>query len=122
MPTEPTEPGEPGDHIDYRFSLANERTFLAWNRTALALVAGGLAVVQLLHRVEPDSLRRALGVPVVLLGGVVSFLSFSRWEHNERAMQEDRALPGSILPRLLTVGVGIGAVLALVLVVFAEVS
>lgn len=109
-------------HIDYRFSLANERTFLAWNRTALALIAGGLAVVQLLHRVEPDSLRRALGVPVVLLGGVVGLLSFSRWEHNERAMQADQPLPGSILPRLLTGGVAIGALLALVLVVFAEVS
>lgn len=125
MPDE-DEPDRAGDehvsHIDYRFSLANERTFLAWNRTALALIAGGLAVVQLLDRVEPLSLRRALGVPVVLLGGIVGTLSFSRWERNERAMQEDRPLPGSILPRLLTIGVSIGALLALALVLFADVT
>ncbi len=30
-----------------RFTLANRRTFLAWSRTALALVAAGLASVQL---------------------------------------------------------------------------
>jgi hypothetical protein len=29
---------------DYRFTFANERTFLAWIRTALALIAGGVAV------------------------------------------------------------------------------
>lgn len=33
---------------DPRVSFANERTFLAWNRTALALIAGRLAVSQLL--------------------------------------------------------------------------
>jgi putative membrane protein len=33
---------------DYRFSLANERTFLAWIRTALALVAGGVAAAKAL--------------------------------------------------------------------------
>lgn len=109
-------------HIDYRFSLANERTFLAWNRTALALMAGGLAVVQLLDRVESETLRRALGVPVVLLGGVVAALSYSRWDRNERAMQADEPLPTSILPRLLSVGVGVGAVLALVVVLFAELA
>jgi putative membrane protein len=112
----------PPPHIDYRFSLANERTFLAWNRTALALVAGGLAVVQLLDEVEPEGLRRALGVPMVLLGGLIAALSFSRWERNERAMNEDRSLPRSILPRLLAVGVTAGALIAIVLVLVADVG
>lgn len=117
-----TPPDEDRRHIDYRFSLANERTFLAWNRTALALVAGGLAVVQLLDAVESPTLRRALGVPMVVLGGVIAALSFSRWERNEEAMHEDRALPASLLPRLLAVGVTVGGVIALVLVLVADVG
>lgn len=112
---------EPEPHIDYRFSLANERTFLAWNRTALALVAGGLAVVQLLDEVEPAGLRRALGVPMVLLGGLLAALSFTRWERNEQAMHDDRALPSSLLPRLLALGVTVGGVIALVMVLVADV-
>ena len=111
----------PEPHIDYRFSLANERTFLAWNRTALALVAGGLAVVQLLDEVEPAALRRALGIPMVLLGGLLAALSYSRWERNERAMNDDRALPMSLLPRLLALGVTAGGVIALVMVLVADV-
>ena len=122
------EPGPSGrlseepEHIDYRFSLANERTFLAWNRTALSLVAGGLAVVQLLDKVDPPALRRALGVPIVLLGGLLAALSFSRWERNEAAMREDRALPRSILPRLLALGVTAGGVAAVVMVLVADVG
>ena len=43
------QPGATGDtEPDVRFTLANERTFLAWNRTALALVVAGLGIVQLL--------------------------------------------------------------------------
>jgi putative membrane protein len=113
---------EPEQHIDYRFSLANERTFLAWNRTALALVAGGLAVVQLLDEVEPAALRRALGIPLVLLGGLLAALSFSRWAGNERAMEDDRPLPRSLLPLLLAAGVTAGGVIALVMVLVADVG
>ncbi|HEX4905820.1 MAG TPA: DUF202 domain-containing protein [Acidimicrobiales bacterium] len=110
------------EHIDYRFSLANERTFLAWNRTALSLVAGGLAVVQLLDAVDPPALRRVLGVPIVLLGGLLAALSFSRWERNEEAMRADRALPRSILPRLLAVGVTAGGLAAVVMVLVADIG
>ena len=112
----------PEDHIDYRFSLANERTFLAWIRTALALIAGGLAIVQLLDEVEPAALRRALGIPLVLLGGLLSALSFFRWQRNERAMHADDALPRSVVPLLLAVGATIGGVLALVMVLVSDVG
>ena len=112
----------PQEHIDYRFSLANERTFLAWIRTALALIAGGLAIVQLLDEVEPASLRRALGVPLVLLGGLLGALSFFRWQRNERAMHASEPLPRSIVPALLAVGATVGGLLALVMVLLAEVE
>lgn len=114
------EPESGGPHIDYRFSLANERTFLAWNRTALSLVAGGLAIVQLLDNVDPPALRRVLGIPFVLLGGLLAALSFSRWERNELAMRADRSLPRSILPRLLALGVTAGGVAAVVMVLVAD--
>ncbi|MEU1021518.1 DUF202 domain-containing protein, partial [Streptomyces sp. NPDC005904] len=59
---------EEGDTPDYRFSLANERTFLAWLRTALALIGGGFAVDQFL----PD-LRRGwrIGLALALLAAGV---------------------------------------------------
>jgi len=45
-----SERGPDGDaefEPDYRFTLANERTFLAWQRTALGLLAAAVAVVHL---------------------------------------------------------------------------
>ena len=42
-----------GTEPDPRFTLANERTFLAWIRTALALIAGGVALEALALTVEP---------------------------------------------------------------------
>lgn len=109
-----------GSDPDYRFSLANERTFLAWNRTALALLAGGLAVVHLLPELDP-TVRRLLGVPPVALGGVLGGLSYFRWEANERAMRRGERLPTSVAPRLLAVAVALGAVVVGALVLLAPV-
>jgi putative membrane protein len=107
-----------GTDPDYRFSLANERTFLAWNRTALALLAGGLAVVHLLPEIEPW-IRRLLGVPPVILGGLIGALSYQRWEANERAMRRGERLPTSVAPRLLALAVALGAVVIVALVLLA---
>ena len=57
---------------DYRFTLANERTFLAWLRTSLALIAAGVAVVQLVPEFGIDGARRAVGMVLVGLGILVS--------------------------------------------------
>ena len=59
---------------DYRFTLANERTFLAWIRTALALIAGGVAVVQLVPAFGVPGVRHALGVLLTAGGGVLAAL------------------------------------------------
>jgi putative membrane protein len=103
------------ERVDARFSLANERTFLAWNRTSLALIAGGLAVTQLLPRFDIPGARRALGLPLIAIGGVVAWLSYARWEAVERAIEADEPLPPSWLPRILSATVVIGAVIAGVL-------
>jgi putative membrane protein len=112
--------GESDEEPDARFSLANERTFLAWNRTALALIAGGLAITQILPPFSIAGARRALGIPFIVLGGVIAFTSYARWEANERAMRAGRPLPPSILPRVLAFGVGAGAIVAGLLALFAR--
>ena len=105
-----------GEDPDPRFTFANERTFLAWNRTALALVVTGLAVVQFLkHGVE--AARLAVAVPMIGLGAVIAFMSLTRWEARERAMRLKRPLPNTRLPAVVAAGVGIVAVLAAILAI-----
>ncbi|KNE80404.1 MULTISPECIES: YidH family protein [Streptomyces] len=93
-----------GETPDYRFSLANERTFLAWLRTALALVGGGFAVAQFL----PD-LHRSVraGVAVVLLvgGALVAARAVNHWVRVELAMRRGEDLPSTRFPALLAAGV-----------------
>ncbi|MFJ4471427.1 YidH family protein [Streptomyces sp. NPDC089424] len=108
---------EEGDTPDYRFSLANERTFLAWLRTALALIGGGFAVDQFL----PD-LRWGwrVGLALALLGAGVlcSLRAVNHWMRCERAMRRGEDLPESRFPALLSVVVAVVA-LAMVVVVLA---
>lgn len=101
--------------IDARFSYANERTFLAWNRTALASVTAGLAVTQLLPAFSVPGGRGMIGIPLIALGVVLALGSLRQWQANERAMEEGRHLPPSMLPVLVAVVIGATAVVALVL-------
>jgi len=107
---------EVGTDPDPRFTLANERTFLAWVRTGLALSAAGLAAVEFLSS-QREAVRLAIGLPLILLGALTAFASHGRWEANERAMRLGRPLPLSRLPRVLALGVGLVAVAAIVLAV-----
>jgi putative membrane protein len=86
---------------DPRFTMANERTFLAWNRTALALVAAGLAVEQFLE--TGRTARLALAIPLIVLGAVVAGSSYSRWRSNQAAMERGEPLPPSRMPLLIAV-------------------
>jgi len=105
---------EVGEDPDPRFTLANERTFLAFIRTSLALLAAGLAVGELL-RSRPEVQRLALGVPLVVLAAAVALTSFGRWERTERALRLGRPLPYPSIFRIVGVGVGLIAVFAVVL-------
>jgi putative membrane protein len=86
---------------DYRFTLANERTFLAWLRTALALLAAGVAVVQLLPEFGIEGARRTVGVVSVALGIAVAVAAIRRWRLVQDAMERDEPLPPTRMPLLL---------------------
>ncbi|HXV94204.1 MAG TPA: DUF202 domain-containing protein [Pseudonocardia sp.] len=105
---------ETGPDPDYRFTLANERTFLAWIRTALALVAGGIAVVQLVPEFAFPGARYVLGVVLAGGGGVLALLAVRRWRRVQVAMQRDEDLPATRIPALL--GIFLAALTVLVLV------
>jgi putative membrane protein len=107
-----------GTTPDYRFSLANERTFLAWIRTSLALLGGGLAVAQLLPPFAVPHLREIIAVALMVLGGAGSLRAVDHWIRTEKAMRLGQDLPPSRFPALLAVAVGVGA-LALVIVVLS---
>lgn len=107
---------------DYRFSLANERTFLAWVRTGLALVAGGLAVAQFLPELRVTHLREVLAVVLLVFGGAVALRALNHWIRCERAMRLGQDLPESRFPAVLAVAVGLGAVLLVVVVVVESVG
>jgi putative membrane protein len=102
-----------GDEPDPRFTLANERTFLAWVRTSLAMLAGGVAL-HALTTPGPHGLRTVLAVGLVLLGAVVGVASFVRWARVERAMRLHQPLPSFGLGVVMTVALAVVAVMLVV--------
>jgi putative membrane protein len=115
---EGVDPEASGHPIDVRFSYANERTFLAWNRTALALIATGVAATQLLPKFDVTFGRRLLGLPLIALGALIALTSYSHWQANERAMRDRKPLVPSPIPLILSIGIGVIAVIAVILAVF----
>ena len=106
-----------GEDPDYRFTLANERTFLAWIRTALALLAGGVAVVTVLPDFGPEGSRRLVGLLLMAFAAGVAAASYVRWERSERAMRLGQGLPPTSMTRAVAGGVTVVAAVVLVLVV-----
>ena len=110
-------PGDDGTEPDPRFTFANERTFLAWSRTALALVVAGLGIVQLLPPFPGVPWgRHALGVPLIVFGAVVAVTAYREWTRNQWAMRHEQPLPRSVMPRLLTAVITVIGVIAAVVV------
>lgn len=110
-----------GTEPDARFTFANERTFLAWHRTALALIVAGLAIVQLLppFPAVPGG-RRLLAVPLIALGGVLSVGSYLEWVRHQRALRHGTPLGTSLLPRILALTITALALAAVVLSVLSR--
>lgn len=107
----------PGEDPDYRFSLANERTFLAWIRTALALLAGGVALVSVVPDFGPRWLKHAAGAVLLLLSATLSLMAYRRWRLTEDALRTGQSLPSPRLLRVLSAGLVVVAVAVFALLV-----
>jgi putative membrane protein len=114
------DPGE-GREPDPRFTFANERTFLAWSRTALALVVAGLGIVQLLPPFPGVPVgRHLLGVPLIVLGAVLAIVAYGEWVRNQRALRRGDPLPRSVMPWILAATIaGMAIISAIVLLISA---
>lgn len=102
-----------GNEPDPRFTLANERTFLAWIRTALAVIATAVAADTLIVSVWPTPLRKAIVVLLLLGGTALSAGAGFRWLGVERALRHERPVPLSSLAPILVFVVLFGAAGAL---------
>lgn len=96
---------ERGSEPDYRFSLANERTFLAWIRTALAILAGGVLLHQFAGHIGQRNLLVDAAIALSVLGAVIAGGAYFRWKTNEIAMRNAGPLPLSIGIPLLSAAI-----------------
>ena len=103
-----------GTEPDPRFTLANERTFLAWIRTSLALLAGGIAIEAFTADLFAEPVRKVLAVLLLLLGMMLSAGAAVRWVRVERSMRNNPPLP---LPLVVPLMAAAGALAAAVVVV-----
>lgn len=106
-----------GGEPDARFTLANERTFLAWIRTALALIAGGVALELLGLDLNP-ALRLAASLVLVIVGTLLPVFTWLNWARTERALRLGEPLPPSVLGPLLATAVTAAGVLVLLAILF----
>lgn len=107
-----------GDEPDARFSLANERTFLAWLRTALALLAGGVGLETLGLGMQP-SFRLAASLTLILAGIATPIQAWIGWMRTERALRLNSPLPSPALSGPLGVVIVLVGVLVLCAIVLA---
>lgn len=122
MPPSGPPSAPPPGHPDYRFTLANERTLLAWLRTALALVAGGVAVATYAPELGTPGGSGAVAFGLVLIGLGTAIGGYRRWRANEDAMRADRPLPRNSALGLLAGAVALVVVVVGVLVVIEVVT
>ena len=105
-----------GEDPDPRFTLSNERTFLSWTRTALALIAAGVALEAFDLPALGAGERRTITTVLLVLGAALSVGAFRRWLNTERAMRNKLSIPAPILVPVLSFGIAIVAVSVIVMV------
>ena len=105
-----------GEEPDYRFTLANERTFLAWVRTALGLLAGGVAVRQLVDPFDVAKATTALALLAVGCSVVLVVGGYLRWVAVQRAIRRGDDLPAARLVPVVAAALGLIAVVSFVLI------
>ena len=104
-----------GDEPDPRFSMANERTALAWMRTSLALVAGGVALISVSSLASLPEWSSLVAAAACLSGGALAWRSVVGWARVERALRLHEQLPAPRALVSLAGGVIVLAGLTLVL-------
>jgi putative membrane protein len=109
-----------GADPDPRFSLANERTFLAWIRTGLGLIALGVGVATFVSTQMAKGVSILLAAGLVLLGGAVAAASWFRWLRVERSMRRGEGIPPSRMAPVLAFAIAVLALLSIVGVVLAQ--
>jgi putative membrane protein len=98
-----------------RTLLANDRTYLAWVRTSLSLVAGGVAVAKLLPALEVPGGRRAVGILLVGLGAAMLIFAFRQWRENDELIRAGRGIAKGRGLQLISVVASITVALGLVI-------
>ena len=111
-----------GREPDPRFTLANERTFLAWIRTSLGLTAGAVAMEAFAGDEIPAVVRTPLACVLLVLAALLAVVSFRRWIRIEASMRHDRPLPMPQASILLVLGIAAGAVLLVVAILGGSIS
>lgn len=103
-----------GTEPDPRFTLANERTFLAWVRTSLAFLAGGIALQAFDLPTLSAQAQRLGAVAVVAVALLIALIAAARWVRVERAMRHHRPLPAPALVPIVVIALIIGSLVVLV--------
>ena len=112
-PVQETEP-------DARYTFANERTFLAWTRTALAFILAGLGIVQLLPPFPGVPWgRHLLGVPLIAIGAGIAVVGYWQWEGNQKALRRGEPIRRSSLPRFLAAAIAALAIVTAVVLLLS---
>lgn len=111
-----------GDEPDPRWSLANERTVLAYSRTALAFIVAGLAVAGSRPIADTSFWFALLGLPLILVGAVVALGGGQRFLATQRAMRTGAPLGAPVVAALLPVAVGLIAVVGSVIAIVAALA
>lgn len=103
-----------GSEPDPRFTLANERTFLAWTRTALAFLAGGIALEAFQLPGIDDAVRSSVAGVIIVIAMAISAGAAVRWVRIERALRDDAPIPAPAIVPILCVGIFVAAVVVAV--------
>lgn len=116
--SEESRPAGPSDH------LANERTFLAWIRTSIALMGFGFVIVKFALFIQQISLAlgekstlhsrgysAVIGVVMVALGAIMATFSYLRYRSIEKRLNNNVFYPSRWLTTLVTLSLIIGAIL-----------
>jgi putative membrane protein len=109
-----------GQDPDPRFSLANERTFLAWIRTGLGLIALGVGVATFVSTQMAKGASILLAAGLVVLGGLICAAAWFRWLRVERSMRMGMGIPPSRMAPILAFGMAMLAVISVIGVILAQ--